>query len=64
MEDMLTYNATMELLVKIQYTREEAEAMVKRHQSLSQPGIQCQCLECLYARNIVAKAQEDPPRRH
>jgi len=61
---MLAYNATMELPVKSQCTREEAEAMVKQHQFPGHPEIQCQCLECLYARDIVAKSRQDSPRKH
>jgi hypothetical protein len=57
LEGMVIYNASMEQRVKIQGTREEAEAMVKRHQSPSHPEIQCQCLECLYAKEVIAQCK-------
>ncbi|HNX31398.1 MAG TPA: hypothetical protein PKM35_07310 [Holophaga sp.] len=39
----------------ISLPRDEAKSAVKRHESASHPEIQCQCLECLYAREILAQ---------
>ena len=47
----------MEQRVKMQFTSEDAERMVERHQSACHPEIQCQCLECLYAREVLAQAR-------
>lgn len=52
---MINYDGSMELRVKIRCTSEKAESMVKQHQSMIHPEIQCQCLECLYAREILAQ---------
>ena len=43
--------------MKIKCTSDMAESMVKQHQSSSHPEIQCQCLECLYAREILAQCK-------
>lgn len=56
-EGIVNYNRSMERRVKIQYTCDEAESMVKQHQCVSHPEIQCQCLECLYAREILAQCK-------
>jgi hypothetical protein len=47
----------MERRVKIQRTIDEAESALRQHQSGIHPEIQCQCLECLYAREIVAQCK-------
>ncbi len=52
---MVNYDGSMERRVEFKYTDDKAESMVKRHQSISHPEIQCQCLECLYAREILAQ---------
>jgi hypothetical protein len=54
---MLNYDGSMERRVKIQCTCDEAELLLKQHQSVIHPEIQCQCLECLYARELVAQCR-------
>jgi hypothetical protein len=54
---MLNYDRSMEQRVKIQCTCDAAESMVRLHQSDSHPEVQCQCLECLYAREILAQCK-------
>jgi hypothetical protein len=51
------YDGSMELRMKIQCTCDEAEKLVRQHQSSAHPEIQCQCLECLYARELLAQCQ-------
>ena len=45
----------MERRVKIQASAQEAERTLQRHESASHPEIRCQCLECLYAGEILAQ---------
>ena len=47
----------MERRVKIQASAQEAERTLQRHESASHPEIRCQCLECLYAREVIAQFQ-------
>ena len=54
---MINYDRSMEWRMKIKCTSDMAESMVKQHQSSSHPEIQCQCLECLYAREILAQCK-------
>lgn len=41
--------------VKGQLSSDQAESILKQHESASHPEIQCQCLECLYARELIAQ---------
>lgn len=43
--------------MKIQLSAEQAESILKRHESSAHPEIQCQCLECLYARELLAQCR-------
>jgi hypothetical protein len=54
---MINYDGRMERHVKIQLSIEQAESALKRHESSRHPEIQCQCLECLYARELIAQCQ-------
>jgi len=54
---MVNYDTSMERRVKIQSTCDEAELALQQHQSVLHPEIQCQCLECLYARELVAQCK-------
>lgn len=54
---MMNYDGRMERRVKIQMSCDQAEAKLKSHQSPSHPEIQCQCLECLYARELIAQCR-------
>jgi hypothetical protein len=47
----------MEMRVKIQLSSAQAELNLKSHESSSHPEIQCQCLECLYARELIAQCR-------
>ena len=55
--DMVTNDGSMERYKETLSANDKAELMVKRHQSASHPEIQCQCLECLYAREIIAQCE-------
>jgi len=54
---MAIYDGSMELRMKFQCTSDEAERLVLQHQSSVHPEIQCQCLECLYARELLAQCR-------
>lgn len=43
--------------MQMQYSSEEAERMVQRHRFDCHPEIECQCLECLYAREVLAQCR-------
>ncbi len=43
--------------MKIQLSTEQAESLLRRHESSIHPEIQCQCLECLYARELLAQCR-------
>jgi hypothetical protein len=49
------YDEGMETFVKTIRTSDEAEMILRTHQLESHPEIQCQCLECLWAREILAQ---------
>ncbi len=52
---MIHYDGSMELPVKTPMTCDHAEWLLKQHESTLHPEIQCQCLECLYARELIAQ---------
>jgi len=54
---MINYDGRMERRVKIQLSTEQAESLLRRHESSIHPEIQCQCLECLYARELLAQCR-------
>ena len=51
----INYDGGMETAVKMIHTSDEVESILKSHQSESHPEIQCQCLECLWARELLAQ---------